>query len=338
MTSPSSHATSRSLGAWLALAFVLLSMVLTLVLVEVVERAATAQLKTDIGHGLGELAMQTADKLDRGMFERYREVSLLAQRRDLIDPAADKIERRNILVGVQDTYGYYDWIGMADMEGRVQVAAHGLLEGADVSRRPWFQNALLGVYVGDVHEAKLLARVLPPPDVAPRRFVDIAFPYRDKDGKLLGVLGTHLSWQWAREVERSVVVPAAGRGKVEALIVDANGRVLLGPDGLQGTTLAQPSLRFAGERDNGYLVEDWPDGSYLVGFARTRGYGRYPGLGWTVLVRQNVDHAYLPVQQLRRQALWSGIGLALLFSLVGVVMARVLGGLAQRNPRETPPC
>jgi PAS domain S-box-containing protein len=114
--------------------------------------------------------------------------------------------------------------------------------------------------------------------------------------------------------------------------------VLLGPPGVQGTTLAQPSLRFAGQRDDGFLEEKWPDGrSYLVGFSRTRGHGQYPGLGWTVLVRQDVDHAYLPIRQLRRQALWSGVALALVFSLVGVLVAhritRPLGQLARSAQR-----
>ena len=48
-------------------------MILTLLLVQVVERASNEQVKDSIGHGLGELARQTADKLDRGMAERYRE-------------------------------------------------------------------------------------------------------------------------------------------------------------------------------------------------------------------------------------------------------------------------
>jgi hypothetical protein len=57
-----------------------MSVLFTLILVAVVERAGVDEVKTSIGHGLAELAMQTTDKLDRGMFERYREVNLLAQR------------------------------------------------------------------------------------------------------------------------------------------------------------------------------------------------------------------------------------------------------------------
>ncbi len=310
------------LGAWLALAFSLLSVVLTLLLVEVVERAATAHLKTSIGRTLGQMAMQAADKLDRGMYERYREVKLIAQRGDLIGPNVDNAARRRVLDRMRDTYTYYDWIGMASVEGKVQVAAGGLLEGADVSKRPWFQNALRGIYVGDVHEAVLLAKLLPRDGDTARRFVDVAFPYFDADGKPLGVFGVHLAWQWARDIERSVVVPMSGQGEVEAMIVSRDGLVLDGPPDLLGETVAaQPSLRAA--RDNGYLVETWPDGkSYLVGFSKTSGRYDYPGLGWTVVLRQQVDNAYLPVKRLREHALWSGAALAVLFSLAGLLVAR----------------
>ncbi|MEW6369778.1 MAG: ATP-binding protein [Pseudomonadota bacterium] len=313
----------RSLGTWLALAFSLLSVVLTLLLVEVVDIAATGQVETSIGQGLRELALQTADKLDRGMFERYREVRLLAQRRDLAPDGASLDERRAVLDSIQDTYGYYDWIGMVGLDGRVQVAGDGLLEGVDVSQRPWFRNALRGVNVGDVHEAVLLARLLPQQGGEPRRFVDVAFPYLDRAGKTIGVLGIHLSWQWARAVERSVIAPIAQRGRVDALILGSNGTVLLGPKGLQGKPLDVPSFQAAQDQEAGFLVERWPDGqSYLVGFARSKGYDSYPGLGWTVLVRQPVDDAYAPALALRQRAIWSGVALALLFSVVGVLVAR----------------
>ena len=319
------RAARYGLGTWLALAFSLLSIFLTVLLVEVVDVAATRQVEASIGQGLRELAQQAADKLDRGMYVRYRELKLLAQRRDLLPAGGSREQRRAVLDSIQQSYEFYDWIGMAGVDGRVQVAGRGLLEGADVSQRPWFRNAVKGIHVGDVHEALLLSKLLPNQEGEPRRFVDIAFPYKDADGKTLGVLGAHLSWQWARSVERSVIAPLATRGKVDALIVGNDGRVLLGPSSLQGKKLDLPSLRAAQRQDAGYLVERWPDGSaYLVGFSRSRGFEAYPGLGWTVLVRQAELDAFAPARALRQRALWSGVGLALVFSLVGLMLARTI--------------
>ena len=339
-TSPSAATRNRrlGLGAWLALAFSLLTVILTLLLVVVIERSSTEHVKESIGNNLGEMARQTADKLDRGMAERYREVSLMTRRRALRDATIAPAERRQVLSDMRETYGYYDWIGLTGLDGRVIVEARGLLEGADVSQRPWFRNALAGINVGDVHEAVKLAKLLPGENGEPRRFVDVAFPFTDLAGKTAGVLGVHLSWQWARDVERSIVEPVQARGRVQALIVSAQGVVLLGPPELEGKKIALESLRLAQQKRTGYLVEEWPDGlSYLVGYGATVGRGIYPGLGWTVLVRQDVEDAYAPVRRLSEQALWSGAALAVLFSVAGLLVARritrPLGALAESAER-----
>ena len=312
----------RRLAAWLALAFTLLSFLLSVLLVTVIERRNTEQVKSSIGHGLEELALQTSDKLERGMYERYREVRLISQRRGL-RPETPVTRRRETLDQLQDSYGYYSWIGVAGLDGKVQVAAKGLLEGADVSKRPWFKDALNGKHAGDVHEAVLLAKFLPQ-QAEPWRFVDVAFLVPDDHGLPQGVLGVHLSWQWARDVERSVIAPIAARRQVEALIVDARGNVLLGPPGAQGGTLSLASLKAAQTGTGaGYLVEKWPDGeSWLVGYARGHGHAEYPGMGWTVVVRQKVDDAYAPVRRLSEYGLAAGVLLAALCSLAGVVIAR----------------
>ena len=313
----------RGLRARLALAFSLLSVVLTLALLGLVERRAIGGLENQIGEGLADLAVQTSDKLERGMFERYREVALIADRPSLADPNYDSARLARTLRRVQESFSFYEWIGVAGLDGKVKASGNGLLVGADVSNRPWFRQGLDGGYVGDVHEAVLLAKLLPPQD-EPRRFVDVAFPYFDAAGKVQGVLGAHLSWKWARDVERSVVGSAVRKAPLEALIVNGEGRVLLGPPALAGRLLELESIRRArGGQRGQHLVERWPDGrEYVVGYQKGTGFGNYPGLGWIVLVRQDVAQAYAPAHALRAHVLWSGAGLALLFSLVGVWVAR----------------
>lgn len=314
----------RALGTWLALAFTGLSIVLTVLLVTALEHKAAGQVREQIGEALAELARQSTNRLERGMFERYREVRLLAQRRDL-RPDRPLAERRAALDQVQASYGYYGWVGMAGLDGKVQVAAKGLLEGVDVSGRPWFRNAMNGGYAGNVHDAVLLANVLPKRG-EPWRFVDIAFPYADPSGKPLGVMAVYLSWQWARDVQNSVMGSAIARHRTDALIVDNSRFVLLGPADLIGRQISQSSLQSARtSKDGGYSVERWPDGrSYLVGYARGRGYGEYPGLGWTVLVRQDLDTAYAPVRRLREYGYAIGFVLAVLFSIGGIAISRAV--------------
>jgi PAS domain S-box-containing protein len=314
---------ARPLGAYLALAFTLLCILLTGVLVLIIESRVIDQAKGQIGDGLAALALQTSDKLDRGMFERYREVALLSGQIAYANAAGGVADHGKVLARVQKSYQFYDWIGMTDLDGKVLVSGSGLLQGADVSARPWFRQGLHGGYVGDVHEALLLAKLLPGQPGELRRFVDVAFPYADGQGKVQGVLGAHMSWKWASDVEQSVI-GSSSLPSLETVILSARGEVFLGPQDLLRKTLHAESFRRAHRERNGYVLETWPDGTeYLVGFSQTGAMVKdYPGLGWVVLVRQNVDAAYAPVRELRRYIVGSGLALAVLFSIFGYAVAR----------------
>ena len=299
------------LGTYLALSFCALAMLMGAVLAAIIGHSAGNQVKDDIGSALSDLALQAADKLDRNMFERYRELQLLAQRPDM-GAAATPEARRATLEQHQRSYPHYAWLGATGGDGHVLAATGTLLEGADVSERPWYRNARAGTFVGDVHDAVMLAKLLPGPGQEVQRFVDLSFPLTDGSG----VLGAHLSWQWARELERSVIAPASVHREVQAIIVDRQGKVLLGPPGLQAKSLPLPG------KDAGYRVERWQDGvDYLVGYAPTRGHAAYPGLGWTVLVRQRVDTAWAPVRALQERAWWMGVAMAAIFSLLAFPLA-----------------
>jgi two-component system, cell cycle sensor histidine kinase and response regulator CckA len=202
-----------SIRTRIALVFGISSLLLALVLSLIVSQTTRRQLEREAGTELAELAYQ----LDRGMFERYRDIQIVASSFDQFqNPSATSAQQKALLEKLQSTYPDYAWIGLTDPNGKVLVSTGGLLEGQSVARRPWFMAAKTApfVFVGDVHEALLLASLLPPlpADAEPRRFVDVAVPIFNPDGSLRGVLGAHLSWNWAREVENSLLQALQNRG------------------------------------------------------------------------------------------------------------------------------
>jgi PAS domain S-box-containing protein len=313
--------TRFGLGTWLAFTFSALSVLLTVILTFVIERTASAQVGSAIGSNLAELANQTTGRLDRSMYERYREVELIANR---LGPDHTWERVQGELTAVQASYRHYAWIGVADPQGVVRAASRGMLLGVDVGQRPWFLNAIKGQYLGDVHEAVLLASMLGSNSKEPPRFFDIAFPLKGGGGPI-GVLGAHVSWDWARELRAVIFRPGSPQAELDPLIVSDDGVVLLGPAALEGKKLTLASLSRARAGDIGYQIETWPDGErYLVGFSKSRGWQTSPGLGWTVLVREELREAYAPVRELQQRVLVAGIAIALLFSLLGWIMARAI--------------
>lgn len=322
----------------LALGFGTLGFLATLALAALVSREATRRLEAEVGGQLAEIAGQMARGLDIGMFERWRDIQIAAASDSLRDRGTGSAAKRAVMERLQATYPAYSIIGLIDADGRVSVTSTGALEGADVSGRDYFRGGRAGPYVGDVHPAKLLQALMPPPEAGaraaarePLRLLDVAAPVRAPDSRVLGVLAAHLDWTWARDMARILEGGLRGhRQGAEILILSRDGTVLLGPPALQGARL--PGSVLAGGRpldaQGTSRVGPWPDGAaaYLSAHASTAGHRDYPGLGWQVVVRQTADRALTSVAALRGFILVAGSGVA----LAAALLAWLLAGLIAR--------
>jgi two-component system, sensor histidine kinase len=306
-------APGASLRSRLGLTFGGIALLMALVLSISAGLASTARLREERGKALHELAFQMSDKLDRGMFERYRDMQIATGLAPIRDQQTSPATRRALLETLQRTYPDYAWIGFADLQGRVVASTGRLLEGADVSERPWFVAARSGPFVGDVHEAVLLANLLPNPGNEPLRFVDVAMPVTDEQGRAVGVLGAHLSWGWATEVQQSLFEQNTREDQIDIFVLNRDGQVLLGP-----AASSQPLISDLRDMRNGVSIVRWPDGQrYLTSSHHSRGYRQYSGLGWIVVTRQPEAVAFAPASALQTQILLTGIGFGLLCMLLG---------------------
>ncbi len=282
----------------------------------IIAQTSSIQLESDVGQSFTELAHQMTDKLDRGLFERYLNIQILSTLEPLRNSNIPISQKREVLQKLQSSYPAYAWIGLTDQQGKVLASTGQLLEGKDISSRPWFQQAQNSPYIGDVHEAVLLAKLLPNSTGEPLRFIDISVPITDTQGNYQGVLGAHLSWTWAQEVQESLLHTSWKRRQIETFILNQKGEVLLAPSKFDLTKkiATQPSVKAALKGQNNYSVDKWSDGKdYITGFNRSQGYRDYRGLGWLVLVRQPISVAFAPIQMLEHHLmLWStGIGVLL---------------------------
>lgn len=223
------------------------------------------------------------------------------------------------------TYPDYAWIGLTDEQGKVLVSTGKVLEGKDVRSRPWFQKAQTSSYVGDVHAALMLAKILPLVEREPLRLIDLAAPVSDIQGNFQGVLGVHLNWTWAREVQKSLLQAVEKHNFVEVLILSHDGTVLLGSPELESKQLNFANDKADRTDQDSYQVKTWSDGkSYVSGFAQTKGYRNYPGLGWLVLVRQKSDVAFAGARQLQQQIFSLTIGLGVVLAILVWIVANSL--------------
>ena len=311
----------NSLRAQISFASGGIALLLSLALSYFAAENSRQQIEQSEGESFMRRAKSTLDVLDRGMFERSREIQNAAILDDIREARVPIARKRDILERLQHTFNAYAWIGICDANGIGLVGTGKYLEGKDLSKRPWCTQGRDRYYIGDMHDALLLSKLLPNPSGEMFYLVDVAAPVIDKNGVLQGVLCGHIFWEWAEEVLDSKQTP----GK-DIFLLTQDGLVLSGPEAARSelaklAPLTMQAIQQAGH-ESGYLLEKWSNGkTYLVGYAKSSGYRDYPGLGWISLIREDVTQAFAPARQLRQNILLMGCMLGLLFAWLGWVMA-----------------
>ncbi|WP_019911247.1 sensor domain-containing diguanylate cyclase [Paenibacillus sp. HW567] len=315
---------SFNLRTLFASAFAAAIILITVLLGYLIGSQSAKSVEAGIGGSLAEEACQLSEKLDQFMWSRSAEVEVLSKLKAFQEPV-DQAEVSGLLNQLKSSLPVFTWIGFLDAKGKVLSSTDNLLLGQNISQRPVFQEGLKGLYAGDVHDAVLLSKLLPNPSGEVLQFVDVSAPVYSTKGQVSGVLAAHLSWEWSREVEKSIVAPLKERLQdVEAFVVSKkDNTIVLGPAELVGKRMSDEALKQARAGANSWMVEADANNkeSYLTGYAYGKGYQNYPGLGWTVIIRQPTDVAFASVHRLERFVVISGLAAAVLFAVIGWFLA-----------------
>nr|WP_255593968.1 diguanylate cyclase [Acidovorax sp. sic0104] len=287
----------------------------------------------DAGAALMMVAENAGKLLANGLLERSREAEVLAAAEVVWVKGLDAPEAHHMLARSQAAQPNSVWIGVADAQGVVRNATGGLLVNQSVLERPWFKAGIERVYVGDVHPAKLLEKLLPPqPSGDPYRFVDFAAPIRIGP-TTVGVLGIHGSWEWTGEVIESLTPAPTEETALELFVFDREGQLIYAPNGqtqaLQaaGQTLPKPPVTARGGVNDGThpAVVRWMDGrEYLTAMTPMQPRNTASDLGWRIVAREPVELAFAEAGRTVRLALVIGLSAAVVASLLAWLAARRL--------------
>ena len=288
------------------------------------------------GRQLDRTADRIAAELNLNLALRLQSVSALAAILATELRHENQATLRNILKNLQQAFPEFEWIGVANPQGRVLAATHGVMEGASVADRSWLALGLKGSRIGEVRLAATAAKVPPAAiDHAPGSFVDLIGSVIDTKGDMVGVVGAQLSRHWLLDLAGSLGQELRGSAGKEALLLDEDGTVLIAPANLKGkrwestlesTGTAAPIVAINAPRGS----VEWPsrverlaDGKrYLVARATPAATDALHALGWRVVVIQPLQDAAQRGRILQGQIAAVLLGLGLLAVLLGVLLAR----------------
>lgn len=246
------------------------------------------------------------------LFERNREILLLSKSPLFYDKELNTQNIREKLKQIENTYPIYSWIGIADANGIVKVANNNLLEGADVSKRPWFINGSKESFIGDIHEAVLLTKLLQKPQNGePLRFIDFASPIKDSDNNLLGVVATHINWDWLSQQIKTYLPNDLSKQAIEVFIVEKNGKVIYPFDSMGAVVIPNGVLT-----KEGSSIQTWSENEEFLTNSYKIISNTTTNLGWNIILRQPISKVFESVNQLHKTFLIIGAILILVNILI----------------------
>jgi diguanylate cyclase (GGDEF)-like protein len=297
----------------------------------VVGEHSVQQLRERIGQSLATDALRIADRLNKEMADRSRELALLSgldAMRDLRNVAAVQ----SIIDTLRRNEPDYLWLAVTDVQGRVIAATDGSLVGNDLNLMPDLREQLRGraTRPDDPMRIGRPGETRQPPLDAPQQ-INISRPIRSPDGSAIGVIVAQLSQEWMRRVSQSLLTPDADGGLHRQSFVVSNADVILmGPPAMIGTVMQLPEVNRARAGLYGWSTSIWPDGqTYITGSNFASGDGPFPGAGsspmnWTVLVREAEATAFAPADDLRTSILATGLALSVLVAGLGWIIAGII--------------
>lgn len=292
----------------MAFVFGLVTLVVGFFLIVYIYEIGRQKMTEASAQSLQSLAKSMAETMRNTLVEREREVMLLSRSPLLKKGYFNSDEIRGVVNDMESSYPNYSWIGITDAQGVVKVASQSMLEGVNVSNKAWFEFGKKASYIGDVHEAVLLAKMIKAPSTdEPLRFIDFASPIFDSNNELIGVVATHANWIWAKKVfESSLPIDAEEKG-IEAYVVSVDGKILYPYSSMESVKI--PSN--LNKRD-GYEILKWEEGKeWLSAYASVHAKVS-TDLGWSIIVRQPIEKALESVNELNQNLILIGIALSVL--------------------------
>ena len=280
-----------SIRKTLRVAFVTVSLVSVLLISGLAFVEARQALLTEIKRSLASQATGLSAEIDKMMYERLQNAATWSHLDIMQDLQVRDVDKRLSLFLTDLQSGYHDvYLNLAcvDEQNRVVSSSDASSVGsrAEISP-PDYTAPMYGADVGLAFDAKGEAPVV----------MSVPLRMADSPGRL-GTLQLQLDWARMADVLDQA---ASGTGRTVA-VLDARGKLIAASSDLRahaplmGTTLAEwRALPATVQVLHGQPLTA---SDVIVGAAKSRGYARFAGFGWTTLVVQPVDQAFAPIHRM----------------------------------------
>ncbi len=291
----SNHFSALTIRKTLLIAFLLVSLLPSILLTYLAFRVAGEAMRDEIEQSLQVQAATVSQDIDKMLFERLQNAQTWRQLEVTQDIRINDIDKRlsNFLAGLKTGYqDMYLELLCTDRSGKIVASSNPAHIGG-------FKHPAEGIPLNGQANAPIRLETLQlagsdGPAILP---IGAAVPSMFDSGQL-GEL--YLMFNWAQIYH--ILDQAAQSGHALALL-DRDGRIIAASADLRnnGALLQRVPASWVAGGKSGVGTHDGAPlhlKEVMVGFDRSPGFQQFPGFNWTTLVIENSQHAFIPVRQM----------------------------------------
>jgi signal transduction histidine kinase len=291
-------------------------------------RLSESVIEREVGAFYASRAQHVADSIDFRIQSSANALRLLVSALQGNGRRPGEADERAFITAVKSDLSDAAWIGVVDAQGTVVAGENRRLEGDQVGGYGWFRLAQAGIDTSGPERFPELEKVLASlTGGKDRSFYFIAAPMRDDQGAVTGFTVAALAMDRITTMPWRAADSPDGARPVDIFLLNATGALItqLFDNGNAADNDLSAEFKTAigaipASREYGSIAT----ADFLVGFARSKGYGPFHGTGWTVVVRESKTTAYRPAQQAATAIALACLALGLALSLGAVMGTRVL--------------
>jgi len=279
-----------------------------------------------IGKEMAQTAFVVGLQLERAREDQVRDLRTLAEL--LRQQGTNSIERmESVLLDFRRSNPGFDHLYLVDEHSLVIASAP-----SGASPTTWKYNMLLnegwfGAYVADV--ALCTVKDKPQPEEERQQEISAAIPIQYSGGRPHLVLIGSVAWRLVENGFEELLRPMRDQFNMDTYVIRLSDFVVIhGPKERMGRELQVDlpagllprTLRWQEDQEGGK--------NYVSGYAIIQSSPQYRSPAWVVIIRQNTDIAYGPLRQFSWFMISLGLGLCVVYAVLGGVAAhRMIGPL-----------
>ncbi|WP_112181256.1 MULTISPECIES: methyl-accepting chemotaxis protein [Paraliobacillus] len=311
---------NRGIRSTLIIYFSMVALVPIIVVGLLSYNQAATSLENEVGNKVKDYALVNMEKLDRTMYERIRDVQIMANSDTVLNAMDDSVETEDYLDQQLETLGYYASLSIINLDGTViSQSSNGNSVSLETNTTEWNEVVENGLSISEVvYDDALDSHVLE---------INVRIDNNTEDRVLQAKFNVEHIWDDVNSISSdNVVVELVNQDgeKVADTISSASTDVDAEITELDQSSQLFTELNVSTPGESGFIKAKNSSGNdAIIGYVKSAGYKDFKGFNWSLIVSEPTENALQSIEKVG--------AVILLIGSITLVTAIVLSIFIARN-------